>query len=312
MTKLLILDRQAAMYHQYIREAGLVDLEVLEASDPLALPPGVEHVQIALGPPDLLAPALSALPALRWAQSTWAGVEPMLNPGLPRNYLLSGVKGVFGRQMAEYCLCYMLAHERGVIERYLSQQRGVWQHDKPGRLAGKHVVLLGLGSIGAEIALRCRQFAMTTTGVTLSGRPSEHVDACFSVGQLPEVAASADYLVMSLPGTPATRHLVDARVLSAMPQHAVVINVGRGQCLDEQALDAALRAGSLGGAVLDVFESEPLPAGHFLWHTPRLQISSHTAAVSYVEDIAPLFVTNLKRFLDGRAPDFLVDFARGY
>jgi len=97
-----------------------------------------------------------------------------------------------------------------------------------------------------------------------------------------------------------------------MPQHALVINVGRGQSLDEQALDAALRAGSLGGAVLDVFETEPLPAGHFLWTTPRLQISSHTAAVSYVEDIAPLFVANLRRFLGGQAPDFLVDFERGY
>ena len=312
MPKLLILDRQAAIYHQYIREAGLGELEVLEGSDPLALPEGAELAQIALGPPDLLARALPALPALRWAQSTWAGVEPLLNSDLPRNYLLSGVKGIFGKQMAEYCLCYMLAHERRVIERYRSQQLGMWQHDKPGKLAGKHVVLLGLGSIGAEIAVRCQQFGMTTTGVTMSGRPSEHVDACFPVRQLPDVAASADYLVMSLPGTPSTRHLVDAKVLSAMPQHAVLINVGRGQSLDEKALDAALRAGSLGGAVLDVFESEPLPPGHLLWSTPRLQISSHTAAVSYVEDIAPLFMANLERFLGGLAPDFLVDFERGY
>ncbi|MCJ7556712.1 MAG: D-2-hydroxyacid dehydrogenase [Gammaproteobacteria bacterium] len=312
MPKLLILDRQAAIYHQYIREAGLGDLDVLEASDPGALPLGTEQVHIALGPPDLLAAAIPAMPALRWAQSTWAGVEPLLGPDLPRNYLLSGVKGVFGEQMAEYCLCYMLAHERQVIERYRSQQRGVWQHDKPGRLAGKHAVLLGLGSIGREIAVRCRQFGMATTAVTLSGRSSEHVDACFPVQQLPAVAARADYLVMSLPGTPSTRQLVDAAVLGVMPRHALVINVGRGQCLDEHALDTALRDGSLGGAVLDVFETEPLPRGHFLWSTPRLQISSHTAAVSYVEDIAPLFVANLQRFLAGQVPDFLVDFKRGY
>ncbi len=102
------------------------------------------------------------------------------------------------------------------------------------------------------------------------------------------------------------------RVLAAMPQHALLINVGRGHSIDEQALDSALRDGSLGGAVLDVFETEPLPKGHFLWSTPGLQITSHTAAVSYVEDIAPLFVTNLKRYLDGGVPDFLVDFERGY
>jgi phosphoglycerate dehydrogenase-like enzyme len=312
MPKLLILDRQAALYHQYVGEAGLVDLEVLEASDPLALPIGIDQVQIALGPPDMLAAVIPAMPALRWVQSTWAGVEPLLSPDLPRNYLLSGVKGVFGRQMAEYCLCYMLAHERRVIERHRSRQLGVWQHDKPGKLAGKHVVLLGLGSIGTEIALRSRQFGMTTTGVTLSGRPGKHVDDCFPVQELPGVAAGADYLVMSLPGTAATRHLVNAAVLGAMQPHALVINVGRGQSLDEQALDAALRAGSLGGAVLDVFETEPLPRDHFLWSTPGLQITSHTAAVSHVEDIAPLFVANLKRFLDGRLPDFLVDFERGY
>ena len=312
MTKLLILDRQAAIYHQYIRDAGLPDLDVLEACDPRTLPAGVEQVHIALGPPDMLATAIPAMPALRWAQSTWAGVEPLLGPNLPRNYLLSGVKDVFGMQMAEYCLCYMLAHERQVIERDHSRRLGVWQHDKPGKLAGKHVVLLGLGSIGAEIALRCRQFGMKTTGVTLSGRAGKQVDACFPVQKLPEVAASADYLVMSLPGTPATRHLVDARVLAAMPQHALLINVGRGHSIDEQALDSALREGSLGGAVLDVLETEPLPKGHFFWSTPGLQITSHTAAVSYVEDIAPLFVTNLKRYLNGGVPDFLVDFERGY
>jgi phosphoglycerate dehydrogenase-like enzyme len=309
---LLILDKDAESYHTYLRHSGIDAVTVLECRDPQSLPRGAESAELALGPPDLLVQALPHLPNLHWAQSTWAGVEPLLEPGVRRNYLLSAAKGVFGSQMAEYCLCYMLAHERGVIVRARSQAQGQWQHDKPGRLAGKHAVMLGLGSIGSEIALRCRQFGMSTTGVNRSGDTNRIVDRCFPVAELEQAVLTADYLILSLPGTTATRHIVNARVLSRLPAHCVIINVGRGQSIDESALDAALRSGKLGGAVLDVFENEPLPAGHFLWTTPRLHITSHTAAVSHVQDIAPLLVSNLGRLLQGQEPEFLIDWEKGY
>ncbi len=312
MTTLLILDPQADAYNAFVQNAGLPGLRVLLATDSSNLPDDAALAEVVLASPGLLIAALPRLTRLRWAQSTWAGVEALLAPGLPRNYLLSGVKGVFGKQMAEYTLCYMLAHERQVIQRFDSQQRGAWDHRIPGKLAGKHAVFLGLGSIGAECALRCRQFGMRTSAVTRSGSPSARVDRHFSVEQLAQAVTDADYLVMSLPGTAETRHLVDAPILEALPSHAVIINVGRGMALDEQALVAALEAGQLAGAVLDVFEREPLPTGHALWNCPGVIITAHTSAVSFVEDIAPLFLANLRRYLAGEQPDYLVEFARGY
>jgi phosphoglycerate dehydrogenase-like enzyme len=312
MTTVLILDSEADAYHRHLREAGIPAITVLLAGDPARLPEGAESAEVVLAPPGLLIDALPRLKGLRWAQSTWAGVETLLAPELPRDYQLSGVKGVFGQQMAEYTLCYMLAHERQVIERYASQKEKHWDHRIPGSLAGKHAVFLGMGSIGRECALRCLQFGMRISAVTRSGKGSDLADRHFAVEALPSALADADYLVMSLPGTPDTRRLVDAGVLACLPPHAVIINVGRGGTLDEQALMAALKAGRLAGAVLDVFELEPLPEEHGLWSCPGVTITAHTSAVSFVELIAPLFIDNLRRYLDGELPEFLVDFARGY
>jgi len=312
MTTLLILDSQADAYNEFVKNAHLPGLNVLLATDPSSLPEGAALAEVVLAPPGLLIGALPRLTSLRWVQSTWAGVESLLAPELPRNYLLSGVKGVFGAQMAEYTLCYMLAHERQVIQRFDSQRQGAWDHRMPGQLAGKHAVFLGLGSIGGECALRCRQFGMRTSAVTRSGAQTALVDKHFQVENLPQAVSDADYLVMSLPDTPETRHLVDGPVLDALPPHAVIINVGRGRSLDQKALLSAMKAGELAGAVLDVFEHEPLAPGDALWDCPGITITAHTSAVSFVEDIAPLFLANLGRYLAGEQPHHLVDFTRGY
>ncbi|MFM7584504.1 MAG: NAD(P)-dependent oxidoreductase, partial [Caldilinea sp.] len=121
-----------------------------------------------------------------------------------------------------------------------------------------------------------------------------------------------DYLVCSLPHTPASRHRIDRSVLAALPAHALLVNVGRGSTVDEEALVAALQAGRLGGAVLDVFQTEPLPAGHPFWSLPNVIVTCHTSALSYPEDIAPIFLDNLQHFLAGAALNNRVDFARGY
>lgn len=311
-TTVLILDRQAGDYAAWLERAALPGLQVLQASDPDRLPAAARGATVAMGPPDALARALPRLPALAWAQSTWAGVEPLVAPGMREDYLLSGVKGVFGPQMAEYVLCYLLAHQRQVLSRQAAQSERRWDHRVPGRLAGKKIVLLGLGDIGREIARHCARFGMHTAGVTRQGLPDETVDRVFSVACLQQALADADFLVMSLPGTDRTRHLVDAAALAALPAHALVVNVGRGNCLDEQALDRALRSGKLGGAVLDVFETEPLPQDSPLWSAPNTYLTAHTAALSHVEDIAPLFIDNLRRFLAGDRPRYLVDFQAGY
>ena len=125
-------------------------------------------------------------------------------------------------------------------------------------------------------------------------------------------AADLDYLVAVMPNTAATRHIVDAALLQALPARAVFVNPGRGSVVDEPALAGALREGRLAAAVLDVFEQEPLPSDHVLWRTPNVLITSHTAALSAPEDIAPVFVDNYRRFVRGEPLKYRVDFDRGY
>ena len=125
-------------------------------------------------------------------------------------------------------------------------------------------------------------------------------------------AADLDYLVSVMPNTAATRHLVDAELLAALPPRAVFLNPGRGSVVDEAALVQALTEGRIAGAVLDVFQTEPLPADHPLWRTPNTIITSHTAALSFPEDIAPIFIENYARLLAGQPLKYRVDFEAGY
>jgi len=309
---LLILDRDARRYSQYVQEAGLHEMQILLSQDPDALPPGSETAEIILGPPELLARVIPRLPALCWAQSTWAGVEPLLGPDARRDYLLSGIKGVFGSQMAEYVLCYMLVHRQRVLKRHAAQLRHHWDKITPSPLAGQRVLVLGTGSIGQEIALRCGQFGMRVSGVNRSGGPADHFHQVLPISRMHAALSGTDFMVLALPGTDATRGLVDASVLAGLPSHALLINVGRGTTLHTDAVVRSLEQGTLAGAVLDVFETEPLHADDPLWDTPNLLLTAHVSAVSFVEDIAPVFIANLRRYLSGGSPEHLVDFQRGY
>lgn len=274
--------------------------------------PWLKESVVVLADPPLVRPLLPHLPHLRWLQSTYAGVETLLGPDLRRDYLLTNARGAFGDSMAEYVLGYIILHERQGWHRYLAQREQRWDTTWPGRLRGKTMGLVGVGSIGAAIARAARCFGVRTLGYTLSSADEPAIDRYYHGDGLETMAAACDYLVCSLPHTPASRHRIDRNVLAALPSHALLVNVGRGSTVDEEALVAALQAGRLGGAVLDVFQTEPLPVGHPFWSLPNVIVTCHTSALSYPEDIAPIFLDNLQYFLAGTALNNRVDFARGY
>lgn len=306
MPDILILSRRAAEYHRL--------LSALELPGANLLPPGAEpaECEIVLGDPSHIRPRLAGLGGLRWVQSTWAGIEPLLDPALPRNYHLTNARGVFGSWMIEFIFGYLLAHERKILRRYEAQKAARWDAGMPGTLRGKTIGLLGVGSIGAEVARAAKFFQMTVRGYTQGSRNSTDVDAYYHGADLPAFAAGLDYLVCILPNTPATRGLVGAELLAQLPPHAVLVNVGRGPSVDEAALLDALQRGALAGAVLDVFNEEPLPAGHPFWHAPNLLITSHTSAPSFPEDILGLFAENYHRYITGQPLKYEVDFEQGY
>jgi phosphoglycerate dehydrogenase-like enzyme len=310
--KLLILSEQAQEYARLLAEASLPGLSLVAVTGPeQALRRGAE-CDLVFGEPSLIREVLTGLPNLQWVQATWAGVEPLLDPSLRCDYVLTIARSIFGGLMSEYVFGYLLAHERAILARVAAQQAGCWDRTEPGSLRGKLLGLLGVGSIGCHLAGTGRHFGMRVRGYTLSSESCPDVEQYFHEADLPAFAEGLDYLVNSLPGTPATRHIVDATLLAALPARAVFVNVGRGSSVDEAALEAALRSGKLAGAVLDVFEQEPLPPGHPFWSTPNLVITAHVAAPTFPADMAGVFVENYRLLLEGKELKYRVDFERGY
>ncbi len=304
MIKILIVSKNASQYRKLVADAGLTDLELADSPGP--------DVEVVFGEPNLIRELLPQLPALKWVQSTWAGVEPLLDPALRRDYILTNARGVFGGLMSEFVFGYLLLHERKILQRLEAQKSRRWDASTTGTLRGKTLGLLGVGSIGAELARTAKFFGMTVRGYTRESAGCEHVDRYYHGPALLQFAHGLDYLVSVLPNTSQTRKIIGAELLSALPKHALFINVGRGSAVDESALIHALETEAIAGAVLDVFEQEPLPAESPLWDAKNLLVTFHTSAPSFPEDITKVFIENVHLYLNGQPLKYVVDFERGY
>lgn len=307
----LIIGEDAADY------AGLVDADddvsirittCSSASDAASVYSGQT---ILFGNPESIARVLPDMPAVEWVQSTWAGVTPLLEIDR-RDYQLTGIKGVFGPQMSEFVIGYTLANELKVIERLAAQRDHQWFKKASGTLLGKKIGVMGTGSIGQAIAGRAKDNGMTVTGLSRTGASNPDFENVFRVDELHEFLHDLDYLVSVLPHTSETDQLLDQSALAQLPTHAYFINVGRANVIDDEALVSALASDALGGAVLDVFDVEPVPAESPLWDAPNLLITGHIAAISHPDLIAPIFLDNYKRFVSGRSLYNVISFDNGY
>lgn len=303
MPKLLILSREAHEYKQRIEAAHLYQLELTTTP---------EDADIVLGEPRLIRDVLPRLAHPKWIQSMYAGVEPLVEPTQRRDYVLTNARGVFGALMSEYVFGYLLFLEKKILDRIETQKTGQWQRPESGMLRGKTIGLLGVGSIGAHLAGTAKHFQMHVRGYTRSSESSPEVDCYYHGTEILTFAEGLDYLVCVLPRTSETEKIVNADFLSVLPAHAILVNVGRGNAIDEPALVAALNERKLAAAVLDVFTQEPLPAGHPFWTTPNLYMTFHTSAISYPDDISALFIENYALYLQGKPLKHVVDFEKGY
>jgi phosphoglycerate dehydrogenase-like enzyme len=308
----LVLTKHPDDYARLIADAALPDLAVVASDDVGDGLARAGHAGIILGDPTRVREALPRMTALRWVQLSWAGVEPMLDPALRRDYVLTNIRGVFGPLMSEYVFGYLLAHERRLLPRHEATRAGHWDTTLPGTLRGKCLGLVGVGSIGGHLAATAKHFGMVVRGYTRASEDCRHVDHYFHGAAKTAFAAGLDYLVAVLPNTAGTRQVIDAAMLRALPAHAVVVNAGRGDTIDDAALVEGLTAGRLAAAVLDVFPEEPLPPDHPLWRTPNVHITCHTAAPSFPADIVGVFADNYRRYAAGQPLRYVVDFARGY
>jgi phosphoglycerate dehydrogenase-like enzyme len=266
---------------------------------------------ILFGRPDMIADILPNMPTVDWVQSSWAGVTPLIE-AKRRDYVLTGVKDVFGPQLAEYVIGYLLAHELRVLERMQEQQQHKWFNGLSGTIEGRQLGIMGTGSIGQYIATTANDFGMSVTGLSRSGAPKSGFENVMQTTRLHEFLEEIDYLVAILPDTPETDNLLDAEALKKLPQHAYFINIGRSNVIDDEALIDALENKRLAGAALDVFDEEPVPKESPLWDTPNLTITAHIAAVSYPSLIVPIFVDNYRRYTNKQPLKYVVDFDAGY
>jgi D-2-hydroxyacid dehydrogenase (NADP+) len=260
---------------------------------------------------------------LKWIHSTAAGVAQLMYPELRNSgIVVTNPSGIFSVPMAEHVIGLLLALARNFPDCVRQQDRARWSQqelwDKPQHLTelnGKVLLIVGYGSIGREVAKRAKALEMHVWGVTRSGKGDRaHAEKILAASQLEEALPDADYVLIAAPETAETKHLIGAAQIARMKRGARLINVGRGSLLDEAALIRALESGALGGAALDVVQTEPLPTESPLWRAPNLMLTPHTSAVSdrLWERETALLLELIERWFDGRELFNQVDFARGY
>lgn len=248
---------------------------------------------------------------IRWVHLPMAGVDRVVEDLAGRDVLLTRTVGGMPRAIGSYVLAHLLADAWHLREYAAQQLEARWEPLPSARVAGKTVVVLGTGEIGSGVAAALRGGGYRVVGANTRGTPAEDFDDVVPLADAGPHLASCAALVNALPLTDGTRDLVDATVLDQL-DGAVVVNVGRGATLVPADLRAALDAGHVRRAVLDVVETEPLPADDWRWRDPRVTVTPHISGPTEPEDVVEAIVEAHAALLAGRPPTHVVDLGRGY
>jgi phosphoglycerate dehydrogenase-like enzyme len=317
-TRVLVIGRQAGL-----PPAGLPETET---GAEYVMADSMDDVRAALAdcdvvyhygqPRDALRANWALAERLRWVHIGGVGIDWALFPGLVESdVMLTNSRGIFDTSLPEYLLSLMLALVKGLPETLAAQQRHEWRHRLLAPLAGSRAVIIGAGSIARSTGRLLRAMGMS---VTLVGRSEREGGAgegrIRAIADLSALLPTAEWLVVLAPLTPETRGLVGADELARLPRGARVASIGRGPTIVETALVAALRSGHLAGAVLDVFEQEPLPAESPLWDLPNVIVSPHIGGdeTGTPGAFTEVFVANLRRYLAGDPLANVVDKRLGW
>lgn len=313
MPKLLIVSKDGPAYRDiFAKEAPDLEVKLYEEDDP-TIPSFVREMDILYAwyfSPSLVKDA----PNLRWISSTGAGVDNVMaaRDWLPAGVPVTRMVHVFDTAMAEYTLGFLLAVQLDMRRLFRQQASKTWQGFNPPILRGATAVVVGLGSIGSEVARTLKAHGLNVIGVSRTGQPVDGLDEVYAVENIDAVLPRAEYLVLVVPLTADTRHLIDERRLRMLPRGSVIANICRGAVIDEGAMMAALQSGHLRFAVLDVFEQEPLPPDSPFWTMENVIVTPHMSGPDDIPVNAARFLENYRRFKSGESLSGQVDFARGY
>jgi len=259
---------------------------------------------------------------LKWVHTSAVAVETLcLDQLFARGVIVSNTRGVQAVPIAEHVMAVVLALSKHLPFALDHQRQATWAQNQfvanrlPRLLRGKTLGLIGVGTIGTEIAARARAFDMRVVALRRRGSDAvPGIDRVYGGDQLAEFLSQSNVLVIAAPLTAETLGLIGAAQFARLPQGAIVVNVGRAKIIDTDALMAALHSGHLGGASLDVFPQEPLPPDHPLWKTPNVILTPHTSGfrAGHWDDVIDLFADNLDRFQHGEPVKFRVSAELGY
>ena len=312
---LLWLD-EAPLYGKAVTDAGLdaqLEFVAIAANER----PSDEVLQSAEGLLAWRVPVgiLSSMKKLRWIQSMAAGVEDWLaRPDLPLSIQLTCARGVHSESMHDNILAAIYYVAKPFERARRQQERRIWERLMPVPLAGQTLGIIGLGTIGADLACKAATLGLRVIGVKSKPKPVPSVEMVYPLDRLGEMLAQSDFIVVLLPVTSATENVINAATLAQMKQTAWLFNFARGQHVTDEDLVDAVNRGVIAGAVLDAFRVEPLPAEHPFWITTNIIVLPHIGGRHPQRDkfVAALFVENAGRFADGVPLKALVDRSRGY
>lgn len=259
---------------------------------------------------------LSQYPNLKWIQIFQTGFDHVdLSVVRNQGVKIANIKGVYGSPMSEFVMSYLLYDIRE-IDRFIENQskKSFARNQLVGELSDKTIGIFGTGMIGQEIARKAQAFDMTVCGFNSNGRKVENFDKGFSLEKKEQMIAACDYLVLVLPETPETDHFISTAELEIMKESAILINIGRGNAVDEDALVRSLKNKVIKGAVLDVFKEEPLPETSPLWEVENLLITPHLSGKTnrFFERLSERFIEHFQQSQAGQPLTFEIDLEKGY
>ncbi len=278
------------------------------------------EAEVILSNPMVPGDILERAPMLKWLQLTSAGVDRLIDAPVVRSFSVevTTASGIHAVPISEFVIGAILAFAKGFPGALKAQAEGRWSPYLAEELEGKTVGVLGIGAIGSRVADLAHAFGARVLAVRRSvgtrQKGDGRVEEFLPPADLPYFLGESDYVVVAVPLTDESRHMIGEPELRSMKPAAVLINIARGAVIDEEALTRALKEGWIAGAALDVFEREPLPADSELWQLPNVLLTPHVSGGTprYMERAIELFCDNLHRHLEGRTLRNVVDPERGY
>lgn len=318
MTTILITQNPDTVPQSWVERirAAAPDARLVITDEPEEIEQLTGEVEVALG--HFSSRCIPHAPKLRWYQQWGAGVDWLLNhPEIASlDFILTNASGVHAIPISEHILAYLLSFARGLPAAIRAQEHHAWIDTPPiFELAGKTMLLVGVGAIGKRTAQLASALGMRVIGVRSNpSKSAPGVERMVGKRELESVLPEADFVILTIPLTGETRGLINTQCFARMKPTAYLINIGRGGTVDEPALIQALQTGQIAGAGLDVFAKEPLPPDSPLWEMKNVIITSHYSGLTphYNERVFELFIDNLQRYMNHQPLRNVVDKKRGY